>query len=395
MTRELIERSIKGDNEAFEEIVNRYQRRLWGFVYKKLPNESDVQDIIQETFLNCFTSLKKLRNPEKFSLWLFRICQNCINSHYKNSLDSEEFDETLISDLSLGFSQWEEYEVLVYQAMEELTSQQKEVVRLRYLSSHSYCEIATLCNITTARVKSRLFEAKKVLKRVIPDLYKGQEITQRELNFQKEVIMKKIELIKNAAYVLKALSLGDQMHLCELIGENRTFDQKLLESLSKIPHGKEVASGFESRLTVTDLSRIITYERDLDFWIIENLEKHNPELAETFKRNIFVFEDILLLKPCYVEKVINKIDHTQLLTAIVACEPRVKKYLLSFLKEEEKREILLKLPEINTDRREIDQAQFIISDEIREMFYNKEIVFHFDAPPETIVEKNLKERNIV
>jgi RNA polymerase sigma factor (sigma-70 family) len=397
MESKLIQKAVKGDKDAFTSLVILYQRRIFGFVRLKISNLSSAEEIVQETFLQCFINIHKLRDIEQFSFWLFRICRNCINLYYRQEMNNKPttFEETdhLTNDSNL-LKEWDHYEDLVQAAIKKLSREKEEVLNLRYFSGHSYNEIAVLCGISIELVKSRLFEAKKNLKTLIPNIYQGFIIPEKKLLSYREYILEKTDLIEKGAYVIRALSLEDQMHLCELIVNGRKFDSRLLEEFAKIKHGKEFVRGYESRLTIFDLSKIITYERYLDFWLISNLDQRNPKISEVLKRNTFVFEDIVLLDPIDVTKLIKKIDAETLFKAIVACETIVKKYVLSFFSKEQQENLLLKFKEIDTSRKELDAAQFDVVETLREMEGKKEITIQRTADFKRVMESNLKKQNV-
>jgi RNA polymerase sigma-70 factor (ECF subfamily) len=74
---ELVARCLRGDSEAFEDLAARYYRPVGGFLYKRVPQPDVVEDLVQETFLEAFRSLRAGRRPEHFAAWLFAIAQHC------------------------------------------------------------------------------------------------------------------------------------------------------------------------------------------------------------------------------------------------------------------------------------------------------------------------------
>ncbi|RME56697.1 MAG: sigma-70 family RNA polymerase sigma factor, partial [Deltaproteobacteria bacterium] len=71
--REIIDRVLAGDKEAFREIVLRYQNRIYNMAYRFLGNREEAEDLSQEIFLNIYRNLKKFRHESKFSTWVYRI----------------------------------------------------------------------------------------------------------------------------------------------------------------------------------------------------------------------------------------------------------------------------------------------------------------------------------
>lgn len=399
MEKELVIKAKNGSKQAFEKLITLYERRLYGFATGKISIFHDVQEVVQETLLICFVNLKNLRNEESFSFWLFRICRNCVNRFYKvkSKIQTTQFnteDQKNISDENKQFSEWEHYEDIIEIAIAGLSPEQNEALTLHYFSGLSYKKTAALCGISENRVKSRLFEARKVLKKRIPDLYHGIEIPHHKIIQLKENVMKKTEIIESGAFAIHSLSLKDQMHLCELIVNEEEFDEKMLSALGAVPEGREFVKNTNGRLLISEFSKILTFDPALDRWLIYNLEKKSPEIAEKLKMNVFIFEDIVLLDIKDIPMIMEKIQPPTLLTAISACDQIVKKYLLSFLEKNEKNELLLKLPEIDTCRKAVNAAQYEIVETIRELEANGSIKVQADEGWEEKMKANFRHQNI-
>src|SRR5262245_23549660 len=73
---ELIERTLRGDTEAFQSLAGRYYRPVGAFLLKRVGRPDLVEDLVQETFLEAFRALREGRRPEHFSSWLFGIAHN-------------------------------------------------------------------------------------------------------------------------------------------------------------------------------------------------------------------------------------------------------------------------------------------------------------------------------
>ncbi len=204
----------------------------------------------------------------------------------------------------------------------------------------------------------------------------------------RELIMKELELIKMGSTIIRSLSLKQQMDLCIAISNGDKFSGRLLESISEINLGKELLKGCDSRLTITDLSKIITFDKVLDKWLINNLENKEPEIAENLKRNIFVFEDIVLLPPKSMKIVLDDIELETIITSISSTEKIVKQYILSFYKNDQKEKLLELFSNCQSLDTDINKAQFSIIEKIRELLEVKKISLSFD------IKKNLKEQGL-
>ena len=80
---ELIKRAQKGDKEAFTEIILSIRNELYKIAKTRIINENDIDDIIQETMIEAYKSIKKLRNLKKLKMWVIKILINKCNKFYK------------------------------------------------------------------------------------------------------------------------------------------------------------------------------------------------------------------------------------------------------------------------------------------------------------------------
>ena len=80
---ELVVRILEGDNDAFSLLYNRYETRLLSYAFKKMRNQEDAQDIVQETFIEVAQHLQELRDPQKFANWMFGIASRLIARRYR------------------------------------------------------------------------------------------------------------------------------------------------------------------------------------------------------------------------------------------------------------------------------------------------------------------------
>jgi RNA polymerase sigma-70 factor (ECF subfamily) len=105
----LVERSLQGEQQAFEQLVERYQRSVYNLAYRMTGRREDAENLTQETFLRAFARLETFQVGRRFSPWLFRIASNlCINRKNRQerrelSLDSfseDKKEQLLCSDTS-------------------------------------------------------------------------------------------------------------------------------------------------------------------------------------------------------------------------------------------------------------------------------------------------------
>ena len=85
----LVKRAQKGDVEAFNQLISRWEKRLYNYLLRLVRNREDSLDLCQEAFLKAYRSLGSLENPEKFPQWLFRIAHNQAFSHLRRDTPLE------------------------------------------------------------------------------------------------------------------------------------------------------------------------------------------------------------------------------------------------------------------------------------------------------------------
>ncbi|MCL4426090.1 MAG: sigma-70 family RNA polymerase sigma factor [Firmicutes bacterium] len=168
----------------FEEVVLRYEKKIYNLTYRMLLNEEDAKDLTQETFLRVYSSLASFRGDASLGTYLYRVATNlCLDlirrRRYSQGLSLEapgvEGERPLLERLSderNGTDQEVERRELqraVGQAVAALEEDHRAVIILREYNGLSYEEIAQVLEISTGTVKSRLNRAKARLRRELFD----------------------------------------------------------------------------------------------------------------------------------------------------------------------------------------------------------------------------------
>ena len=189
---ELVDRAVGGEAEAFEELVIRYQERVYNLLLRLTGSGQDAEDLAQETFLKAFRALGSFRRGSQFYTWLFRIAVNAGYSRGRKqarrqrvegvSLDapthSGQGDEPgtwgeRMADGSDGPTEELERRQLrerVQEGLEQLDEDYRAVILLRDMEGLDYGAISEALDISYAAVKSRLHRARMELARVLKDL---------------------------------------------------------------------------------------------------------------------------------------------------------------------------------------------------------------------------------
>ncbi len=188
-SEKLIAEFQQGRLEAFAELVEAHQERVYSFALRMCRNVEDARDILQDTFLNALRSLKQFRGESRLSTWLFRIAANaCARHHRKGTFaPSRELslEQGLLSeDGTLGTTDvpdWSQNPELlslqgemadqVEAALDRLPREYKAVLLLRDLERFSTEEVAEILGISGGAVKSRLHRARLLLRRVLTNYF--------------------------------------------------------------------------------------------------------------------------------------------------------------------------------------------------------------------------------
>jgi RNA polymerase sigma-70 factor (ECF subfamily) len=166
----VLARARAGDLLAFEEIVKRYQRRVYGTAFRIVRRHDVADDVVQEAFLRAHQALGRFDLARPFGPWICRIAANLSVNHVRSPLSREEalpetHAETPVPGGSplAGVLDIEAGEELA-RAMESLSAEQRAVFVLRVFEELSYKEIAQSLEISVGTVMSRLSRARERLR---------------------------------------------------------------------------------------------------------------------------------------------------------------------------------------------------------------------------------------
>ena len=172
---QIVERALTGDAEAFGEIVQRWERRIFVLSFGMLGREEDARDATQETFLAAFRNLRAFRGEAKVSSWLHRIAVNqCITRQRRAKVRSESALETEEEKNASSFAAPLRYSparvvedlettAAVRVAVNSLPIELRQVVVMKEFEELTFKEIAEALDLPLSTVKSRLYTALKQL----------------------------------------------------------------------------------------------------------------------------------------------------------------------------------------------------------------------------------------
>jgi RNA polymerase sigma-70 factor (ECF subfamily) len=173
----LIERVRDSDHAAFDLLYERYFPRVCGFARRRLHNRADVEETVQEVFINVFTALDSFRGEAPFAAWVLGVTRRTIASRFKKKrhvtvpLDDPQCGE--IGDgpaaLQTQPTPLEHYEcaeriaLIEATAREKLSREQRQMIELHHLRHYSIRQIARDLDRSEDAVKSNLYRARKLL----------------------------------------------------------------------------------------------------------------------------------------------------------------------------------------------------------------------------------------
>ncbi|BBL25960.1 MULTISPECIES: RNA polymerase sigma factor RpoE [Comamonas] len=189
---QLVERTVAGDQRAYELLVLKYQRRIERLIARMVRDTDLVQDIAQETFLRAYRALHQFRGEAQFYTWLYRIA---VNTAKKALLDmkrnpvvtesalqtSDDEDETsrpgnepINEETPETVLAAQEIAAAVNAAMDALPEDLRQAVTLREIEGLSYEEIATVMGCPIGTVRSRIFRAREAISARVKPLLERQ-----------------------------------------------------------------------------------------------------------------------------------------------------------------------------------------------------------------------------
>jgi RNA polymerase sigma-70 factor (ECF subfamily) len=178
----LIQKSQRGDMDAFEQLLLRYEKKVYTIAYKYMGNAEDASDLAQEALIKAYQSIGTFRGESSFGTWIGRITANkCLDELRKRkklqttSLDEElELEEGSVQKEIVSERDTPEQHTIrqetvhyVQQKLQQMKEEYRMVLVLRELEGHSYEDIADMLNCSLGTVKSRISRARNYLKELV------------------------------------------------------------------------------------------------------------------------------------------------------------------------------------------------------------------------------------
>ncbi len=175
---ELVKRAQDGDTRAFDELVVKYSRKLYGMVYNMTSNKEDTHDLLQDIFAKAYRSLRRFRGKSTFYTWIYSISVNMTLNFLKkrkrrSGYSFDDIDSGIQNDPAFidqahhanprRQSNIHELQKKLNEAMQELSEDHRSVVAMFDIQGMPHAEISQILGVSEGTVRSRLYYAHKQL----------------------------------------------------------------------------------------------------------------------------------------------------------------------------------------------------------------------------------------
>jgi RNA polymerase sigma-70 factor (ECF subfamily) len=178
--RDLIAKARRGDVEAYNLLVSRWEKRVFNYLLRLVSNREDAMDLSQETLLKAYQNLPKLDDPGRFPGWLFRIAHNEAFSLLRRRRPEGELAREPSAPESAGRLLPIELSLAVQTALGRLSEDQREAVLLKVYQGFKFEEMAEILDCPVSTVKSRVYTALDLLKATLAPVLLRQETLRGE-----------------------------------------------------------------------------------------------------------------------------------------------------------------------------------------------------------------------
>ena len=237
-----VERILAGDESAFTALVNKYEKRIHAFVWRQVKDYHIAEEITQDTFLKAYEKLGTLRDPNRFSGWLYmiatrrfltwlgekRIPMQSLDAMSKAEIEALFYAQYMAEQIEKLTTE-KQREVVAY-LLEKLPARERTAVVLHYLSEMTCEEVGDFLGVSPNTIKSQLHRARKRLKKEAPIVHETLGGHQHSGDLMEDV-MNWIQMNEpGTRHVVNTLSVTSDKTLYAVIGN---------ESIYKLPIGEE------------------------------------------------------------------------------------------------------------------------------------------------------------
>lgn len=164
--------AIEGSSEALGKLYDAYFDRIYRFIYYRTSHQQTAEDLTEEVFIKAFRALPTLKGgPTKLSGWIFQIARNTVIDHYRKAnpiVSIDEAENIAVHETgAIDTLQLQSDQRLILTAMDKLSSEQQQVVRLRFLEEFEIAEIAQMLGKSEGNIRIIQYRALTKLRTIL------------------------------------------------------------------------------------------------------------------------------------------------------------------------------------------------------------------------------------
>jgi len=268
------------DLKDFSSLVDLYYSKVFYHCVKAIKNNHDSDDVTQNTFIKAFINIKNLKSVESFGAWIFTICNNEIKQFYRNKQKNISGNLSIenISEKSTPHD-LRKYNSL-YSAINALDEKYKNLIILKYFAEFSVKEIAQITVMNETLVKSRLYDARKKLEKLLSQPENLPELLNVFNQERKKKIMSVVKLLELGSHVIPRMSERGLNELLQCAENNEKFSSDVISELGKVDKGTEFAVECGGKLSYDELIKILACLDWGDLYRFEDTHKIMSDIAK-------------------------------------------------------------------------------------------------------------------
>jgi len=171
---EFLKKLRSGDGAAYEELVNKYNQKIFSLAFSLVSDREDALDITQDVFIKIYNSIASFSEKSSLSTWIYTVTKNTCYDYLRKRqrTTTEEIPDDLASDIEItpeAMLEKLENKRLVRECINKIPLKYKTPLILKEFQNLSYKEIAEICDVSEGTVKSRIYRAKDYLLKLISE----------------------------------------------------------------------------------------------------------------------------------------------------------------------------------------------------------------------------------
>ena len=166
----IIKKIKKGKVNYFEKVIKKYDKNLYSYIYSLVKEQYLAEDLLQETLIKIYKNIDKYDTEKSFSAWIITIARNTVYDHFKKNkihtlhiLDDKDYDVKERNNNPSEILEEKEKTEVIDKVLNKLPEKYRDIIIYKYFDELKYEEIAEVLNIDAAKVKWKLYEARKLL----------------------------------------------------------------------------------------------------------------------------------------------------------------------------------------------------------------------------------------